>query len=394
MKFLQILLICFAWSVSGQSYDEAILKADSMTRRYANQIFNKAGVVGVFYAGKDTIMAHGRINGLGRKADKDDVFQIGSVSKTITGLMFARALEEGWFQLDDSIAPFLDIKEKHRSKFDSVTFRQVVTHTAGLPNNTLDVLGPTFVAGAGVGIIKNQLILAPLGAPALVIYLPWHAAFVPPLPHFATYGRGSRRTDLHFTKLKKHKEFKYSNVGFGVLGNILARHHDTNFEGLLQQEFCEPLGLKETSTQPKNLPKGSYATPHDFFGIRTVRTQFAEWGMEGAGDIKMSAKDLMVYLRMQFDNDHPMSSAVQFQQETLFEQDHPKHPEVAAVGIGWLKDIEEDGTEILWHHDHLLGSSAFIGFLPEKQIGIFILANNAKDRKLTKLGFWWLREQL
>ena len=112
-------------------------------------------------------MAHGRINGLGRKADKDDVFQIGSVSKTITGLMFARALEEGWFELDDSIAPFLDIKEKHRSKFDTVTFKQVVTHTSGLPNNTLDVLGPTFLAGLGVGMDKKPIGLGTNGSSEL-----------------------------------------------------------------------------------------------------------------------------------------------------------------------------------------------------------------------------------
>lgn len=394
VKFWQIAILLVTLTSQAQ-YEQALHEADSMTRRFAHSLFNKAAVVGVYHYGEDSIMAWGRINGLGRKADKDDVFQIGSVSKTITGLMFTRALEEGWFSLDDSISPYLtNLKPKHRSKYDSVTFRHLVSHTGGLPNNTLDVIGPTFLAGNVIGIIKNRVILGPMGAHPVLIYAPWHTIFVPPLPHFATYGKGSLKTDLRYARLKKYGQYKYSNVGFGVIGNILAEHHNTDFEGLLQQEFCQPLGLLETSTKPKHLPKGSYATPHDFFGIRTVRTQFAEGGMAGAGDIKMSAKDLMVYLRMQFNNDHPMYSAVKFQQETIFENDHPKHPEVAAIGIGWLKDIEPDGTEILWHHDHLLGSSAFIAMVPEKEIGIFLLANNAKDRKLTKMGFWWIREQL
>ncbi len=394
VKFWSALLLCFALSASGQSYEQSISQADSMTRRFKNSLFNKAIVAGIYYQGKDTIIANGRINTFGRKADKDDVFQIGSVSKTITGFIFTRALQEGWFSLDDSISPYIPLKEKHRHKFDSVTFRHVVTHTSGLPNNTIDVFGPTFLAGNAIGLTKNQLILVPLGAHPVLVYAPWHSIFIPPLPHFTTYGPGSMRMDLRWAKLRKYGRYKYSNVGFGLLGNILADHYNTNFEGLLQTKFCKPLGLKETSTQPRKLPKKSYATPHDFFGIPTVRTQFAEGGMEGAGDIKMSAKDMMVYLKMQFDEDHKFAKTVQFQQRTLFEQDHPKHPEVAEIGIGWLKDIEEDGTEILWHHDHLLGTSAFIAFQPDKEIGIFLFANNAKDRKLTKMGFWWLREQL
>ena len=46
VKFWQILIFCCFFSASAQSFEEAIQKADSMTRRYANQIFNKAGVVG------------------------------------------------------------------------------------------------------------------------------------------------------------------------------------------------------------------------------------------------------------------------------------------------------------------------------------------------------------
>lgn len=365
-----------------------------MTSRFAKSLFNKAIVAGIYYKGQDTIIANGRINTFGRKADADDVFQIGSVSKTITGFIFTRALQEGWFSLDDPIAPYVHLKEKHLQKFDSVTFKHLVTHTSGLPNNTVDVIGPTFVAGNAIGLVKNQLILVPLGAHPVLVYAPWHSIFIPPLPHFTTYGPGSLKMDLRWARLRKYGTYKYSNVGFGLLGNILSDHYHTNFEGLLQTKFCKPLGLKETSTRPSALPKGSYASPHDWFGIRTVRTQFAEGGMEGAGDIKMSAKDMMVYLKMQFDENHKFAKAIEFQQKTLFEQDHPKHPEVAAIGVGWLKDIEVDGTEILWHHDHLLGTSAFIAFQPDKEVGIFLFANTAKDRRLTKMGFWWIREQL
>ena len=74
MKIWSCLFILYSSIATGQSYDAAVVKADGMIRRYANQIFNRAGVVGIYHSGKDTIIAKGRINSLGRKADKDDVF--------------------------------------------------------------------------------------------------------------------------------------------------------------------------------------------------------------------------------------------------------------------------------------------------------------------------------
>ena len=390
MKHWHFALIFISLQTFGQSPELAIHRADSMTRRYANQIFNRAAVVGVYYQGEDTIIAKGRINSWGRKADKHDVFQLGSVTKSITGFMLAKEILKGTLSLDDTITPYIHIKKK--SKFDSVTIKHLVTHTSGLPHNTLDVFGPTFLAGAGVGIIRSRLIFGPMGAPAVIVYTPWQSIFIPPLPHYSTYGKGALNEDLRLARLKKYGTYKYSNIGYGIIGNILSEKHGLNFEGLLQQEFCEPLGLTETSTKPKNLPKGKYATPHDFSGIRMVRTQFAEGGMEGAGDVKMSATDLMKYLQLQFDSTNALFPIIKLQQQSQFKAFDKKHHEIE-IGMGWLKKIDKEGTEIFWHHDHLLGTSAFVGFIPSKNIGIFLLANNAKDRKLTKIGMWWLKQQ-
>lgn len=391
MKIGQLFLLLGLLPAFGQSYEQAVHQADSMTRRYANQIFNRAAVTGIYFKGNDSIIAKGRINSMGRRTSESDVFQIGSVTKTVTGFMLSKALVEGKLSLDMPISPYIHIRKK--AKFDSVTLYHLVTHTSGLPHNSIDFLGPTYLAGAVVGIIKNQLILGPMGASAALIYTPWHSIFIPPLPHYSTYGKGALNEDLRLSRLKKFGTYKYSNIGYGIIGNILAEYHDTNYEGLLQQEFCAPLAFTETSTKPKHFEKGTYATPHDFFGVRMVRTQFAEGGMEGAGDVKMTASDMMKYLKLQMDEDHPLAHIVEYQQQTQFQTYDKKHKEME-VGIAWLKKVEPDGTEILWHHDHLLGTSAFIGFIPEKEIGIFLLANNAKARKLTKIGFWWLRQQL
>jgi CubicO group peptidase (beta-lactamase class C family) len=161
---------------------------------------------------------------------------------------------------------------------------------------------------------------------------------------------------------------------------------------MLQQEICEPLGLTSTSTEPKNLPKGKYATPHNMFGIRTIRTQFPKNGMEGAGDIKMSPADLMKFLELQLLQNGELGEAVKLQQKTYFVDESGNNPGLA-MGLGWIKLQRPNKPEILWVRGQVKGTSAFIGFIPEKQIGIFLMANNNHPKKLSRDGLWWLKQQ-
>ena len=391
MKYLLIALVFVCQAAFGQTEQIAIHKADSITERYADQIFHRAAVVGVYYMGKDTIISHGRINSFGRKADENDVFQIASITKTFTSLMLSKELERGTLTLGESVRPYVDIRKPE--KYDSITIKHLATHTSGLPSNSLVVLTPTMAEGVALGFVKNELVLKPLNASKFWLVYPWMSPIVPPLPYFSTYGPGSLKMDLANSNLRRKDNYRYSNVGMGLLGNIIADKHDLSYEELLQQEICEPLGLMATSTQPKHFGSRKYATPHNFFGFKTYRTQWAEGGMEGAGDIKMSAVDMMKYLKLQLEHDHPLSEAAKRQHETYFTANDEKQVGLA-MGLGWIKYSRKNLPEIIWHNGQVMGTSAFIGFVPEKNVGIFILSNNARAKKLTRLGFWWLREQI
>jgi CubicO group peptidase (beta-lactamase class C family) len=390
MKYWVMLLLLTNLSLVGQSKEDAIKSADSLTRRQANKFFNRAVVLGVSYADTDTIIPVGRINSLGRKASADDVFQLGSVTKTITTLMLAVELEKGTLALSDPIKPYLSNREK--DKFDSVTLFHLATHTSGLQNNTLVVHAPSNLAAGVYGPIKNIF----LNSTAHLAWRlgPWQAVFLPsPFPYYSIYGGAALNIDLNNASLKEYGQWRYSNVGMGVLGNILVEQNGTTYEDLLQSSICQPLGLDATSTQPRHFRKGTYATPHNMFGIRTIRTQFPKNGMEGAADIKMSANDMMTYLKLQLYPEGPLGNAVVLQQKTYFVSDSDEQPDLA-MALGWIKVQRENKPEIFWHKGQVKGTSAFIGFIPEKKIGIFLLANNNHPKKLAKAGLWWLEQQL
>lgn len=99
---------------------------------------------------------------------------------------------------------------------------------------------------------------------------------------------------------------------------------------------------------------------------------------------------MLKYLRVQLDSSYipAVLPIIRLQQQTFHVAKHSKRKGLE-MGLSWIKynAPEEGKSTIIWHNGQVTGSSAFIGFIPDKQIGIFILANNGRARKLTKIGF-------
>ncbi|MCB0488565.1 MAG: serine hydrolase [Cyclobacteriaceae bacterium] len=395
LKLLALIFVLLtaktAMAQSSEFDHKWLALADSTFKSFERKFNTKAVVVGLYYQGKDTLLTYGRINFLGRRPDGEDIFQIGSVSKTFTGLLLADALEKNELDLDDPISDFLDIRNK--DKYSSTTLQSLATHTSGLPNNTLTFFALPLASYVATTVAINQLILTPLNSPEALVSLPWKIAFIPPpIPFFSTYGRGLVNFDLNIYKPKEKNtgKWKYSNLGMGLLGRIVAEHNGKTYEEALQKTICEPLGLMNTTTNVSKAQKKKYATPHNVLGIRTTRTKFRKGGIEGAGGIKSTGNDMMKYLNAQF---HPASSdhlsrCISYQHLTFFESQNPKQKGLE-MGLAWIKyNNEADGVDpVIWHNGQVAGTSAFMGFVKEKDIGIFILTNSGKASKITRLGF-------
>lgn len=386
---LFIYLLFFSSLSFSQKVDSILThKADSLFGRFARNINNRALVVGLYYKGVDTLLAYGRINMFGRIPNGEDLFEIGSVSKTFTGFLFAKTILDGEIDMNNSLSDYLEIKKK--VKYDSTSLLSLATHTSGLINNTLTLFPIPLLSYFVVVKAFSQLILIPLNAPAAFIYI---LAIIPPhIPFFSTYGRSFVNFDLNIFKPnpKLVGKWKYSNLGMGLLGRVLAENKKLSYEELLQNDLCSILNLENTTTAPSKIQKKLYATPHYILGTRTTRTKLRKGGIEGAGGIKTTGHDMLKYLRVQLDSSYipDVLPIIRLQQQTFHVAKHSKRKGLE-MGLSWIKynAPEEGKSTIIWHNGQVTGSSAFIGFIPDKQIGIFILANNRRARKITKLGF-------
>lgn len=142
-------------------------------------------------------------------------FRIASISKTFTAVAIMQLVEQGKINLDDRIEKFLPwfkIKTKD-SDSSNITIRQVLSHTGGVfrDGNTPHWENDKFPDLAG---LKKSI---------------------------------SNKTVV-FENLTK---FKYSNFGFALLGEIIKKASDLDYDEYLNRQIIKKLGMERTTSDFK-----------------------------------------------------------------------------------------------------------------------------------------------
>ncbi|MBA3484837.1 MAG: beta-lactamase family protein, partial [Pirellulales bacterium] len=92
-------------------------------------------IVGIYHNGKTQIIGYGETEkGSGDKPTGRTVYEIGSATKAITGVLLADMVRRGEVKLDDPLQLYLPEDVKLKLFEDKpITLEQVATHTSGLP---------------------------------------------------------------------------------------------------------------------------------------------------------------------------------------------------------------------------------------------------------------------
>ncbi|MBV9296004.1 MAG: beta-lactamase family protein [Acidobacteriaceae bacterium] len=216
-------------------------------------------VIGVFRHGERRIMNYGA-------AKPDSLFEIGSITKTFTGLLLAQIAVQGRLDIRDPVRYLLPPTGATAPTGAEITLLDLATHHSGLPR-----MPDNTVPGD-----------------AHEIYTNYHAS------------------DLH-DFIQRHglgkplnTDFLYSNLGFAVLGAALANHARTSYPELLQREITGPLAMNDTviTLSPEQLCR--LMQGHDYRRLPTPR-----WDLDAfasAGGIRSTAADMLTYLEAQL---HP-----------------------------------------------------------------------------------------
>ena len=271
----------------------------------------------------------------------DSIFNLGSVGKLFATTTLAEAVKRGELSLDDPVAKY--VTELQRGgDVRRITLGELASHTSGLP----DVPGQ---------------------------YERWHRGKYT-WPDFVRFLNSWKADPRH----EPGKQYLYSDTAMVLLRIALQRRFNTPFARLMHQRITGPLGMTSTA-----LP-----LPRDLLG-RAVQGYGPEGqpigkpGMEGgtfqwpgSGQIYSSARDMATFLAANMGElpDHgPMENAMALAQQPVFTV-NPRFKQALA----W-QDMASGNLTILDKNGGLNNTSTYIGFAPQRKLGVVILVNRGKQ---------------
>lgn len=281
------------------------------------------------------------------RADAGTRFEVGSITKVMTGMLLADAIERGELTIASTVgqlAPSLA-----ESAVASVTAQELCTHTSGLPRLP--------------GNPRTMVRLAQFVMLGLDPYRCITASQV-----LAMAGR---------EELRYRGRSAYSNLGAALLGQLLAKRAGADFGTLLHQRIFAPVGMRSAriaTLQQKAAPGWS--------GAGLPRQPWVQDGYAPAGGVIATVADLA-------------RLAV-----ALLSQTAPGWRSMAAVpgvltnrpdrrsGMFWVISSLPDGGSMTWHNGATGGYSACLALFPDSHRAVVVLANisRAADQERIALG--------
>jgi CubicO group peptidase (beta-lactamase class C family) len=291
-------------------------------------------VFGVVDGDKSEIVAFGKLDD-GKVPDGDSVYEIGSITKTFTATLLARAVLSGRVTLDTPVAQLLpDFKIPSRSGKE-ITLGALATQHSGLPR------------------------------------MPFNIQPQDPADPFADYDTAKLKAFLAGYELPRDPgaSYEYSNLGFGLLGFALAQMDHATYGALVDAEIFNPLGMTLTRTALTDAMRAHLAPGHDDNGKPVKNWSFD--ALAGAGTISSTAKDMLRYLKANMGIDpSPLTGAMKLAQQPR--RNMSKHER---IGLAWM--TTDKG--IIQHGGATYGYRSFAGFRGDRRRGVVVLTNSAED---------------
>ncbi|RDU97525.1 class C beta-lactamase [Trinickia dinghuensis] len=312
--------------------------------------------VGIIEDGKPYVFNYGVASASPSSPVSDrTLFELGSVSKTLTATLVSYADTNGDLSLSDPASKFLPALRD--TKFGAVPLVNLGTHTpGGIPLQVPDQ-------------IKND--------GDLTAYLKaWQPAYAP----------GTYRT--------------YSNIGIGLLGDIAAKSMNDDFTSLMQQRLFPALGMKNTFIDVPAAREADYAQGYTKQGT-PIRMSPGMLSAPAYG-VKTTASDVLRFLeanmRLAKLDDKWQRAVTQthtgyyragsMTQDLIWEQyaypvalDALLQGNSAAVILNPTPVSRiappQTPSQDVWINKtgSTNGFGAYIAFVPEKRLGIVLLAN-------------------
>jgi CubicO group peptidase (beta-lactamase class C family) len=285
------------------------------------------------------LVRHGEISVATRGAPVDADFEIGSISKGITGLLYVQALDRGEITPDSVLADFLPISDVPAG---GVTLSSITVHRSGLPR---------------------------LPKAMHAYRRSWQTLRRGTNPYGDTLDELLAQTRT--VELGKPKA-RYSNLGFELLGHALARAAGTTYAELVGDRVFAPLGLDSmcVPATPSEL-RATALTGTGRYGDH--RDPWTGQAVGPAGGIRSSITDMARLAAALLDGSAPGVAAIEPTADFM---------RGARIGAGWITlnvKRPRERRQVTFHDGGTGGFRSVLGIDRSLDAGVIVLTATARS---------------
>lgn len=281
--------------------------------------------------------------------NKNTIFRLASVSKSVTGVLAGILDDEKIIDLDEKVVDYLpqfELKTSESTK--NITVRHLLSHTSGLIPHAYDLM------------VEDHIPLEKI----------------------------IERLDEVDITAAPGELYGYQNVIYSIYGPIVSAKTNKSFNAFLTEKVFIPFGMTDASTGYEAFKNDdNKAYPHYNRGnnkFSPMRLNDRYYNTTPAAGVNASISDLGQFLMML--NNEDSKSISDKARETIFT------PQIKSLlkrtyfrswngvqskeySIGW-RIVGYKGRKVAYHGGYVLGYKAEIALCEEEEIGIAILTNS------------------
>jgi CubicO group peptidase (beta-lactamase class C family) len=285
----------------------------------------------------------------GRTPGPDTLFAVGSLSKVFVAAATATLVQEGRLRWDATLPDLAPGYTSFSPDARQVTLLQLASHTAGMPRQPLD----------------------PYTALLFARYLATGRNF---------YGHLTRNYAQDYLAgfvADRPGEQHYSNIGYGILSDLVALRTGQRMEALIEQRVIQPLGLRCTGYVEAALPCfGERASGHagDQPAMIGRGKPAPDWSftalMQPSAGLHSTARDLLTMAAAHLPPASPGLHAV------LVGNTVPRRTATGEeAAIAWFNEAV-DGHKLTFGVGFVAGFSSYVGLDLEHRTAVVVLQNS------------------
>ena len=287
------------------------------------------------------------------KVDENTLFSVASNTKAFTALAVGLLVQQGKLSWDEPVVTYLPNFEMYDAEVTrKITLRDFLSHKSGL------------------GLWAGDLTW-------------WES----------NYSRDEviRRIRFQIPKADLHQKYMYSNLGYLVAGEVVAKVSGMTYDEFIKINLFEPLEMKRSRTTVRGFSKiENIAIPHSVIdGELSVIGQMNVDNCAPAAAVVSSVEDLSHWVEMQLAKG--VYNGKRIADERIIEE--TRKPQSISGVSKWVKEnlnpytnfsnyalgwrvYDFRGRYVVEHTGGLDGMLSYVGFIPEMNVGVVMVTNS------------------